>query len=136
MSNKRSFVWDFFTLVTPDKNKVKCNLCQTYLSAQNRSGTTSNLTRHIKLKHPRINISESRKRPHSFAVDDENEKRGKHTAEFEADPEIRGQEDGVSTSKGIVSVTPFKAKKQDGITSYLNKPLGISKQRNIDNQML
>ncbi|XP_066991567.2 uncharacterized protein [Anabrus simplex] len=52
----RSPVWDFFTKITPDS--VKCNICLSVLSAKGSS--TGTMTRHFKLKHPSIDIYQSR----------------------------------------------------------------------------
>lgn len=59
MSTKRSVVWDYFTKDSIVENKVKCNLCSFSLTV--KRSTTSSMTRHLKLKHPTINISEPRK---------------------------------------------------------------------------
>ncbi|XP_050516392.1 uncharacterized protein LOC126891254 [Diabrotica virgifera virgifera] len=59
MSTKRSAVWDYFTQNSRGTSKVKCNLCFSQLACKN--GSTPNMTRHLKLKHPTINIKDRRK---------------------------------------------------------------------------
>lgn len=51
--SKSSVLWDYFKL-EPDSINVKCGLCRTKL--KNNRSSTSNLIRHIKSKHPTINI--------------------------------------------------------------------------------
>lgn len=60
MSNKRSLIWDYFSQSSKNDSKVKCNLCFSMLAVKN--GSTSNMTRHFKLKHPTVNFGETRKR--------------------------------------------------------------------------
>ncbi|XP_067014719.2 uncharacterized protein [Anabrus simplex] len=54
----RSQVWDYFTRSTG--HMVTCNICSVILSV--KGSTTSNMTRHLRLKHPGINIRDSRLR--------------------------------------------------------------------------
>lgn len=51
--SKFSIIWDIFKL-DPDNIHVKCGLCRTKIKI-NRS-STSNLIRHIKSKHPTVNL--------------------------------------------------------------------------------
>ncbi|XP_061704198.1 zinc finger BED domain-containing protein 4-like [Cydia pomonella] len=52
-SRKRSNVWTFFNEMEDDKSKVKCTLCNSVLSrgGTGRTGSTSALSNHLKLKH-------------------------------------------------------------------------------------
>lgn len=54
MSQKKSAIWLHFEEV--NNNKAKCNLCHSLYSYH--GGTTSNLRKHIRTKHPTIRIVE------------------------------------------------------------------------------
>ena len=62
-----SLVWDYFKQLTT--SKVRCTLCNCELSF--RGGSTSNLNRHVRLKHPFANSSEKSCRPLSNYEEDE-----------------------------------------------------------------
>nr|CAH7748444.1 unnamed protein product [Callosobruchus chinensis] len=66
--NRRSSIWEYFTKLS-DEAKAKCNICAVILSLN--GAATSNITRHMKLKHPTINLSESRKRKLSVTEEEE-----------------------------------------------------------------
>uniref|UniRef100_A0A6P7G7N8 Uncharacterized protein LOC114338666 n=1 Tax=Diabrotica virgifera virgifera TaxID=50390 RepID=A0A6P7G7N8_DIAVI len=52
-TRKRSSVWKFFTKV-PFSDISRCNLCQTKMTY--KSGTTSNLRKHLARKHPELSV--------------------------------------------------------------------------------
>lgn len=51
--SKSSIVWDYFTLDN-DNITVKCGLCR--IKLKNNKASTSNLIRHIRSKHPTVNL--------------------------------------------------------------------------------
>lgn len=51
-TNKRSQVWNHFTRL--NKNKSKCRHCSDVIITNN--GSTSNLARHVKRKHPTVHV--------------------------------------------------------------------------------
>lgn len=53
MNRKTSVIWDYFTII--ENEKAKCSFCKTVLKF-NQSSTT-NLLRHVKSKHPTIDLS-------------------------------------------------------------------------------
>lgn len=55
MSGKTSAIWLHFSAVSTDK--AKCNLCNTIYSY--KGGTTGNLKKHLKAKHPTIVLEET-----------------------------------------------------------------------------
>lgn len=57
-SQKRSDIWNYFTITT--KDKAKCTLCNTVYSY--KGGTTSNLKKHLSSKHPTIIVNAPRSR--------------------------------------------------------------------------
>jgi len=52
LSRKRSEVWYHFVEISNAPNKASCNHCQKSISVI--GGSTGNLTRHLKTKHPTI----------------------------------------------------------------------------------
>lgn len=52
LSRKRSEVWYHFVEISNAPNKASCNHCQKSISVV--GGSTGNLTRHLKTKHPTI----------------------------------------------------------------------------------
>lgn len=55
MNRKRSTVWHHFTAL--ENNKAKCNICSEQKSFN--GGSTGNLLRHIKTKHPLVPLERS-----------------------------------------------------------------------------
>lgn len=53
---KRSDVWNYFTILTNEKEKAKCNLCSMMYSYK---GTASNLKKHLLSKHPTVIVKPS-----------------------------------------------------------------------------
>lgn len=53
--NKSSVVWDFFTL---NGDQVKCGLCR--LTMKHNRTFTSNMMRHMRLKHITVNLNRRR----------------------------------------------------------------------------
>lgn len=51
--NKSSVVWDYFTL-EKDNITAKCGLCR--MKLKHNKASTSNLIRHVRTKHPTINL--------------------------------------------------------------------------------
>lgn len=50
-------MWTYFTII-PNANKAKCDICKAQLSTT--GGSTNNLTRHLRLRHPTINLKVAR----------------------------------------------------------------------------
>lgn len=63
---KSSKIWDFFQ-IDADNVSVKCGLCR--IKLKNNRSSTSNLIRHIKSKHPTINLLNKNIRALEDAVD-------------------------------------------------------------------
>lgn len=53
--SKSSVAWDFFTLTD---DKVKCGLCR--VTMKHNSSSTSNMMRHLRLKHVTVDLSRRR----------------------------------------------------------------------------
>lgn len=68
--SKSSVIWDVFQLEA-DNIHVKCGLCRTKL--KNNRSSTSNLIRHIKSKHPTVNLLNRNSRALEETVDDSND---------------------------------------------------------------
>lgn len=51
--SKSSIVWDYFTL-EKDNITAKCGLCR--IKLKHNKASTSNLIRHVRSKHPTINL--------------------------------------------------------------------------------
>lgn len=51
-SRKRSDLWYHFKVREEDKTKARCNYCLNYVSVS--GGSTSNLSRHMKTRHPTV----------------------------------------------------------------------------------
>ncbi|KAL4091755.1 hypothetical protein QTP88_026397 [Uroleucon formosanum] len=136
--SKSSVIWDYFQLDTDNIN-VKCGLCRSKL--KNNRSSTSNLIRHIKSKHPTINLLNRNTRVLEENVDDPNDA------------------PSTSTTNTIVStnlvVNPTKTSSQipsndhalnsrpqsfrfvnNSISQYLSKPVGASRRKVIDQQVL
>lgn len=120
-TRSRSAVWDYFSKVPNDSTKAKCNLCATVLTIKNAS--TSNLSRHFKLKHPLINLEASRKR--------------KFVDEDDVIDKVNAQANENDGNSAIhPSSSTVNQLKQVSISSYCKKPLGLSKRQSIDNGLL
>nr|CAH7746875.1 unnamed protein product [Callosobruchus chinensis] len=118
--NRRSSIWEYFTKLI-DEAKAKCNICAVILSFN--GATTSNMTRHMKLKHPTINLSESRKRKLSVTEEEEQTERPINASIKEV---ILNKQNNINSSH----------LKQVTVSSFCNKPLSISKRHSVDNQLL
>jgi len=66
---KSSVIWDYFQLDSDNIN-VKCGLCRSKL--KNNRSSTSNLIRHIKSKHPTVNLLNRNTRVLEETVDNPN----------------------------------------------------------------
>lgn len=61
---KTSSVWLYFSFITDDT--AQCDICHNTYS--HKAGTTSNLRKHLKAKHPTIEIGESTLSPKFITV--------------------------------------------------------------------
>lgn len=68
--SKSSLVWDYFT-IEKDNIMVKCGLCR--IKLKNNKASTSNLIRHMRSKHPTINLLNRNVRTIEEQVDDPDE---------------------------------------------------------------
>lgn len=53
MTNKRSLIWLYFSIIDHEKQFCKCEICKQQLSYKH---SVSNLKKHFKRKHPSVNI--------------------------------------------------------------------------------
>lgn len=139
----RSSVWDFFTKIHDEK--VKCNLCSAVLSF--KSSSTSCLNRHLRVKHPTVNLNETRLKPICMNVNSDIAS-STSTATVQ-EPVIsvlvRQDEQCVqqipstsvqqipSTSTGSVV---NRCARQTKISGFASRPIPSSKRAKIDEQIL
>ncbi|CAG9828575.1 unnamed protein product [Diabrotica balteata] len=125
---KKSAIWLHFTSV--NEEKVKCNICSTIYS--HKSGTTSNLRKHMKTKNPLVIVEDL-----NFQKDvTEKRKRVKIMKESEIDPQPVP-----STSREEEPGTPLQLGKKPRlqttrITNYLSQPISIARQSKINDLVL
>lgn len=129
MEKKRSKVWTFFTPVTEDK--AKCDLCQTLYSV--KGGSTTNLKKHLRHKHKTLY-------PYDITVT------------TSSSPTVslsqKASEQSItsvlpSTSSSIteapiatISINANRQVKQTTISTFLRKPLGVAREKKLNNLIL
>lgn len=126
----KSTVWDYFIRTSSDK--VKCNVCSAVLSA--RDSSTSNMNRHFRLKHPTLNLKESRSRP-SAVIEEEvtNAARMDINRSLPIADEVAPQ---ASSSASASTATMQRNTKQSTISAFAVKPMSAVKREKIDEQLL
>lgn len=125
LSKKRSSIWNHFTLV--DQKYAKCSNCSNKISYG--GGSSGNLLRHMKTKH--ITVPLDRTGRHNSNTMTE------HIEEHNIDePSTLGMPASNTSTQILTSVTPTNIRPvQSSITSYVQKPVSISKSKKIDSQI-
>lgn len=144
MAPQRSDIWFHFEVIT-DKVSAKCQYCKQVLSTKN--GSMGNLNRHMKTKHPTINIA---RRPTVPSHSHTKEEISSVSMSSET-RHIEGEESGsactasastsVNLSTASSSIASSKGKKekiQSDISNfaYIKKPLSIARNKELDKQLL
>lgn len=139
---KRSDIWFHFEHL--DNASAKCLYCKLVLSTKN--GSMGNLNRHMKTKHPTINIARGQVTSAVIEREESVPQHSQHLATTSRAVETTCEIDSVdlSTSENLssasnsVMVSKDKEKRQVAITNfaYLKKPLSISRSKEIDKQIL
>lgn len=128
MAPKKSEVWNHFSEVS--EGKVKCVYCGQILSFKNNS--TSTLIRHMKTKHPVQIIS---RQTIEQEVEHENIESLPSTSKSQ---ETTPPNPSTSTA-GITTATTREIKiknKNQPISGFFQRPLSITKQKEIDKQLI
>ena len=125
----RSSVWDYFIRIPNIQDKVKCNVCTSVLSA--RGSSTSNMTRHLRLKHPTIKLKESRSRPSGG-----NEEEDDAPLNIEASATPMDCEEVPQASCSASTNTRNRTIKQSTISEFTVKPMSATTRTKIDEQLL
>ncbi|XP_072400817.1 E3 SUMO-protein ligase ZBED1-like [Diabrotica undecimpunctata] len=121
MPQKKSEIWTYFS--DEIEGKVKCVYCAQTLSVKNKS--TSTLIRHMNQKHPTLLI-----------------KRQKTEQAIRSTPANEGTVETIASTSSEVQTQPsstlstFQVSKLQTITGFFQRPLAISKQNEIDKQLI
>lgn len=130
MDRKKSDVWNHYSVI--DSEMAKCSYCSNPVSY--KGGSTSNLSKHLKRKH--IIQYESRKHPRiNEMIEQSVDEPSKQNT-----PETNNDQNQPSTSINAINVINKSHPIQKSVDSYfinnkLNKPLSVSKQKTIDEQL-
>lgn len=122
MAPKKSQIWGHFSAEI--EGKVKCLYCGQTLSVKNKS--TSTLIRHINHKHPTQPLTLSRQTVDE--TDSAQQSQSSVSASCSSVQSKSAAQPQPSTSSGAVKI--------QHITSFFQKPLPISKQKEIDKQLI
>lgn len=125
MDKRKSETWNNFTLMNDEK--AKCNFCSNSFSF--KGGSTANLTRHLKRKHP-VQF-ESRKKNPRIETNDESPD---DPNEIETISESSQTNSSVQPHM-IVQNTPKVIQRQAPIDAYVSRPISITKSKKIDEQL-
>lgn len=127
MDRKKSDVWNHYSVINSEK--AKCSYCSSSVSY--RGGSTSNLSKHLKRKH--IIQYDSRKHPRINEMNEQNvdEPSKQNTSVTNND------QNQPSTSINAINLINKYRPIQKSVDSYIinNKPLSVSKQNTIDEQL-
>ncbi|CAG9840674.1 unnamed protein product [Diabrotica balteata] len=142
-SRVRSNVWNYFTKLSCEKSK--CDLCGNLISI--KGGSSTNIRRHLKTKHPLIDIDSPRltttdrrsrsRSPPQMSSKDQNSDRS--TSEV---IHVAGKvaSEVASTSKTCLTnykkSIPSQGQQQYRITHFTNRPMSILKCKEIDKQLI
>ncbi|XP_025411120.1 zinc finger BED domain-containing protein 1-like [Sipha flava] len=127
MDRKKSNVWNHYSVI--NSGMAKCSYCSNSVSY--KGGSTTNLSKHLKRKH--IIQYESRKHPRINEMIEQNvdepSKQNTH--------ETNNDQNQPSTSINAINVINKSRSIQKSVDSYFinNKPLSVSKQKTIDEQL-
>ncbi|VEN41952.1 unnamed protein product, partial [Callosobruchus maculatus] len=122
MAPKKSIIWNFFTEKPKSEKIAVCGICKQEL---NFKSTSNNLRKHMTRKHPTINL------------------------DFDEPPDIQPQNCTIATnSTPCVSNNQLEgtlqpkiprtlaSKTQMNVDSFLRKKMGVSAQRNINEELM
>lgn len=128
MNRKRSEIWNCFSVV--NEHFAKCNFCSGSFSY--KGGSTANLSRHLKRKHPTTVVALSERGTTEGATDVE-------TYLMEPSTSTPGN---VSTSKSVestvVSASGSKQRNtfQTTLVNFTKRPLPLQTTRQLDEQLI
>ncbi|CAH1114950.1 unnamed protein product [Psylliodes chrysocephalus] len=132
-ANKRSSIWNYFTIVDENKNISKCDICKQEL---NYKHSVSNLKKHFKRKHPTVNIiPENTTATTGTNIDN---RLSEDSAGFDADE----NNDQPTTSKKIKldilssNKQNIERRKQQNISTYIPKKITGNIKKKIDSNLL
>lgn len=127
MDRKKSDVWNHYSVI--NSGMAKCSYCSNSVSY--KGGSTTNLSKHLKRKH--IIQYESRKHPRMNEMIEQivDEPSKQNT------PKTNNDQNQPSTSINAINVINKSRPIQKSVESYFinNKPLSVSKQKTIDEQL-
>lgn len=125
-SRKRSFIWTSF-IGSTDGKSAKCNICSQIVKL-GKGGSTGNLYRHLKTKHPMENIERlNPDRPQTIHPE--------HSQVLPTSVNIVAIE---SPSPSFTSRpnSIFPSKSQPSISSFVSKPMSLSRSKVLDEQLV
>lgn len=133
-NRKRSHLWTLFT-VLPD-NKAKCGFCYQILSY--KGGSTTNLSRHMKLKHPTVQIDRNDDK-RVFGDEVSEESSSGQPLSFEtsnAVPSTSNAAASLSINLNASSSCGNAKSLQTKITHFTARPLPLRKSQDLDHQLV
>lgn len=120
LSKKRCSIWNHFTIV--DQKYAKCSYCSNKISYGGSS--SGNLLRHMKTKHITVPLDQTARHHSSNTMTEHIEE---HNID---DPSTSGMTASNTSTQMLTSVTPTNIRPvQSSITSYVQKPVSISKSK-------
>ena len=130
---KKSFIWKYFLEINP--GRAKCEICSGIYSF--KAGTTSNLTRHLKTKHPTAVFRPEGTR---FDIEDEVESVTEERTPLPSTSAVVPSTSAsvLSTSTQESSQPPTKRQRtgQSKISEFVSRPLPVSKSKFLDGILL
>uniref|UniRef100_A0A8D9FH44 Zinc finger BED domain-containing protein 1 n=1 Tax=Cacopsylla melanoneura TaxID=428564 RepID=A0A8D9FH44_9HEMI len=127
---KDSVVWDYFTIV--NDTSAKCGLCSNVM--KHPKSSTSNLKRHLKSRHPTVNL-EARRFPN---IREEEEIVDNPDARLPQQPPSQLQllQQPSQQQQQQPSQQPRPSGVQQSVRQYFIKPLHANKRKAIDEQLV
>jgi len=146
MRGKRSNIWMYFTPVIGKSNKAKCDTCGNEYSYS--GGSMSNLSLHIRTKHPSITLPQ-RKRQRTTGTTPDVSQEDVTTVEGGLNNAVAGNDNASRITSAVVpatvAVTPGTScerpaqgdgKKQTSLTPYVHRPASVARQKRLNTLLL
>ena len=129
LRRKRINIWMFFSPVVGKNNKAKCDTCGNEYSFS--GGSTSNLSLHIRAKHPSLvdALPRSKRQRTSTSVTTASDITVTSAVERTRDSVI--SVDSTANTSTASAATPTPYKKQTSLTTFVHCPASVSRQKRI-----
>ena len=133
-SRKRSNIWLHFT---PELNggKARCDICRVLLSFT--GGTTSNLAKHLRAKHPSVVDNIQPKRASANDSSTSTPTTSSNTAkEHLGESSTANQQLTTNDKDNTACIKPVKKERQNTLGTYIVKPASVARQKRLNELLL